>query len=101
MVSQWNVWRFSMSREIHRVAGASWLILLALVIFFTACSKPAQPSSRVFASADDAGAALLEAAKSGDQGALLAIFGPDAKDLISSGDAVQDKAAIDGFVAAY
>jgi hypothetical protein len=55
----------------------------------------------VFASADDAGNALLDAAKSGDQNALLAIFGTDAKDLISSGDAVQDKAAIDGFVAAY
>jgi hypothetical protein len=90
-----------MSREIRRVAVANWLILLALLIFFAACSKPPQPSFRVFASADDAGNAVLEAAKSGDQNALLAIFGTDAKDLISSGDTVQDKAAIDGFVAAY
>jgi hypothetical protein len=90
-----------MSREIRRVAVANWLILLSLFIFFTACSKPAKPSFRVFASADDAGTALLEAAKSGDQNALLAILGTDAKDIISSGDAVQDKAAVDGFVAAY
>ena len=90
-----------MSREIRRVAVANGLILLALLIFFVACSKPEKPSFRVFASADDAGTALLEAAKSGDQNALLAIFGTDAKDLISSGDAVQDKAAVDRFVAAY
>ncbi len=90
-----------MSPEIRRAAVANWLILLALIIFLAACSKPEKPSFRVFASADDAGAALLDAAKSGDQNALLAIFGPDAKDLISSGDAVQDKAAVDRFVAAY
>jgi hypothetical protein len=90
-----------MSHQIRRVAVNNWLIPLALLIFLTACSRPAKPSFRVFASPDDAGTALLEAAKSGDQNALLAIFGPEAKDLISSGDAVQDKAAIDGFVAAY
>jgi Protein of unknown function (DUF2950) len=90
-----------MSPQIPRAPVAHWLMLLALIIFFAACSKQPTPSFRVFASADDAGAALLEAAKSEDQSALLTIFGPDAKDLISSGDAVQDKAAVDGFVAAY
>ncbi|SRR5579872_324690 len=40
------------------------------------------------------------AAKSGDQNALLPAFGTDGKDLISSGYAVQGKAAVDGFVAA-
>jgi hypothetical protein len=90
-----------MSHEIRRVTVAKWLIFLALIIFFAACSKPEKPTFRVFASADDAGNALLEAAKSGDQNALLAIFGPDSKDLISSGDPVQDKAAVDRFVGAY
>ena len=90
-----------MSPQIRRATVANWLILLTLIIFLAACSKPEKPSFRVFASAGDAGTALMEAAKSGDQNALLAIFGPDAKDLISSGDAVQDKAAVDRFVAAY
>ncbi len=90
-----------MSREIRRVAIANRLMVLTLLIFLTACSKPEKPPFRVFASAGDAGTALLEAAKSGDQNALLTIFGTDARDLISSGDAVQDKAAVDGFVAAY
>lgn len=80
----------------------AWLLVLALIIPLVACEKAAEkPSVKAFASADDAGNALLEAAKSGDQNALLAIFGPESKDLISSGDPVQDKAAIDGFVAAY
>ena len=44
---------------------------------------------------------FLEAAKSGDQNALLAIFGPDGKDVLFSGDAVKDKDALQDFVAAY
>jgi hypothetical protein len=90
-----------MSPQIRRAAVAKWLMFMLLIISLAACSKPEKPSFKVFASAEDAGTALLDAAKSGDQNALLAIFGTDAKDLISSGDAVQDKAAVDGFVAAY
>jgi hypothetical protein len=90
-----------MSLETRRIAVTNWLILLALTIFLVACSKTEKPSLRVFASPDDAGTALLEAAKSGDQNVLVTIFGPESKELIYSGDATQDKAAIDGFVAAY
>ena len=50
-----------------------------------------QPVQKTFASPAEAGAAFLEAAKSGDQGALLAIFGPDGKDVLFSGDAVKDQ----------
>jgi hypothetical protein len=90
-----------MSLKARRVVGANWLQLLPLVIVLAGCSKPAQPSLKVFGSPDDAGAALLEAAKSGGQDALLAIFGPDSKDVISSGDAVQDKTVLEKFVTAY
>jgi hypothetical protein len=55
----------------------------------------------VFASPDDAATALIEAAKSGDQNAALPIFGADSKEIIFSADAVQDKALIDAFAAAY
>jgi hypothetical protein len=55
----------------------------------------------VFASPEDASTALMEAAKSGDQNALLAIFGTESKAIIFSGDAVQDKAAVDKFIVAY
>jgi hypothetical protein len=90
-----------MSIEIRRIAIASRLLLLTLVIPFAACNKAQKPSLKVFASPDDAGNALLEAAKSGDQNAVLAIFGPDSKEIIFSGDPVQDKATVDAFVAAY
>ncbi len=92
-----------MSLDIRR----HWLILLALVVLTAACSrseKPSvaeQPSFKVFTSPDDASNALLEAAKSGDQNAVLAIFGPEAKQVVYSGDPTQDKNARDAFVAAY
>ena len=80
------------------------LVLLGLIIPLAACKKSEnseKPSISVFASPDDASNALLAAAKSGDQNALFAIFGPDSKELISSGDAVQDKNAAAAFVAGY
>jgi len=80
------------------------LLLLALVLPL-GCNKkpeiPATPAVQTFASPDDAGNALLAAAKSGDQNAVNAIFGPDSKDVINSGDPVEDKNAANAFVAGY
>jgi hypothetical protein len=90
-----------MSRKTRKNAVAPRLLLFVLAILLAACSKSDKPPIQVFASADDAGNALLAAAKSGDQNALLAIFGPQSKELILSGDAVQDKATVDAFTAAY
>ena len=56
---------------------------------------------KTFASPDEASSAVYTAAKSGDGQALIAIFGPDATDLIISGDPVQDKAGRDKFAAQY
>ena len=44
---------------------------------------------------------MLAAAQAGDRAALLTIFGPDAKALLSSGDAVKDQDDMRDFVAAY
>jgi len=89
-----------MSIEIRKIAKTTMLLLLALTIPLAAC-RSAKPSFKVFASPEDAGNALLEAAISGDQNAVLAIFGPESKDVIFSGDAVQDKTVVDAFAAAY
>jgi hypothetical protein len=83
-----------------------FLTLFALSISLTSCSKTEKPAAetavqKAFASPADAGAAFWEAAKSGDQGALLAIFGPDGKAVLFSGDAVRDKDNLQAFVAAY
>jgi hypothetical protein len=90
-----------MSFNPRSMAFTNRLLLLALIISLTACSKPKPPEARTFASPDDAGSALLAAAKSGDQNALLAILGPDSKPVISSGDAVQDKNSGNAFAAGY
>jgi hypothetical protein len=80
----------------------SRLLILALAtISFASCHKSDKPSIRVFATPDDAGLALLAAAKADDTAAALAIFGPDSKDLIFSGDAVEDKNAAGAFAARY
>jgi hypothetical protein len=83
------------------IVVTKWLPLLLLIIVFAACNKPDKPSFGVFASPENAGAAVVEAAKSGDQNALLGIFGAESKEIISSGDATQDKTMANKFVEAY
>jgi Protein of unknown function (DUF2950) len=85
----------------YRLAPIAQLLLLALLLSLTACNKSDNSSAQAFPSADDAGNALLQAAKSRDQNAILAVLGPESKELISSGDATQDKSMVDSFVAAY
>jgi Protein of unknown function (DUF2950) len=96
-------------RRLTETKNYPWCILLlalaAIVTLPTGCQKSQQaqaPSGpRTFASPDDASKSLYEAAKAGDSNALLAIFGPDATELIVSGDPVQDKQARDKFAANY
>ena len=58
-------------------------------------------TQKTFASPSEAGKAFLEAARSGDETALLAIFGPDGKDVLFSGDPAKDQNALRTFVSAY
>jgi hypothetical protein len=80
--------------------------LLASLALLVSCKKAEnitaqKPVQKTFPSPADASAALFEAAKSGDQQTLLAMFGPDAKEILSSGDAVSDKDSMRDFAAAY
>jgi hypothetical protein len=94
---------FTRKHKAQRASLAMTVALFALVLALASCSKSDDSKSvqKTFASPADAGAAFLEAAKSGDQSALLAIFGPDAKDVLFSGDAIKDKNALQDFVSAY
>src|SRR5262249_24814043 len=67
----------------------------------TAAGTTGKETQRTFASPAEAGAALHDAAKSGDQAALMAIFGPNATEVLFSGDPVKDKNALTQCVAAY
>jgi hypothetical protein len=64
------------------------------------CSAAVAPQ-KSFASAEDAVAAAISAAKNNDDKELLAIFGAQAKDLISSGDAIADKQRRAQFIKAF
>jgi len=80
-------------------------LLVLTLILTSSCSHNQAANNDVtpktFPSPVAAGSALLDAAKSGDQHALLSIFGSEGKDLIFSGDAVKDKNTAERFVAAY
>ncbi len=93
-------------RKLRVVDFRMLLTLLLTISSLASCNKSEKatsekPVQKSFASPADAGAAFLEAAKSGDQSALRAIFGPDAKDVLFTGDAVKDKDSLQDFVAAY
>jgi Protein of unknown function (DUF2950) len=90
-----------MSIQSQRNSLTVRLLLLSLALSVAACNKSEKPSLRTFATPEDAGNALLAVAKSGDQDAITAIFGPDSKQLLSSGDAVEDKNAVAAFVEKY
>jgi len=92
---------------IFRVAVCS--ALLVMIVSVPACRrKPdtdavgttGKETQKTFASPAEAGAAFHDAAKSGDQVALTAIFGPNMADVLFSGDSV-DRNALTQFVAAY
>jgi hypothetical protein len=104
-----------LNRPVVRVAVCSALIVM--IVSVVSCeSKPnntavgttgqavgtsGTETQKTFATPAEAGAAFHEAAKSGDQTAVLAIFGPDATEVLFSGDPVKDRDALTQFVSAY
>jgi Protein of unknown function (DUF2950) len=97
--------RENVVKRVLTMLCAALLVLFAGVV--SSCNNaPEKPVAgsmvqKTFATTADAGAAFLEAVKSGDQAALLAIFGPDGKTVLFSGDPVKDKNNFEDFVAAY
>jgi hypothetical protein len=64
-------------------------------------TEATQAAPKKFASPGEAGKSLFDAAKSGNQEAIASIFGGGSKDLISTGNATEDKASLAGFAQAY
>jgi len=81
--------------------------MLAIVSISTAsCNKAGKTTAeksgqKTFATPAEAGAVFLKAAKSGDQSALLEVFGPEGKQVLFTGDATKDQEYLQDFVAAY
>jgi hypothetical protein len=68
--------------------------MAAVAILLTGCfparSVAQQKDQKTFSSAEDASNALVTAAKNNDEKAMLEILGPDGKQIVSSGDEVED-----------
>jgi hypothetical protein len=60
-----------------------------------------QPGEQTFSSPQDAAHALVAAMKSPDEQPSLQVLGPAAKEVLSSGDPIEDSDARAGFVAKY
>jgi hypothetical protein len=80
-----------------KVAGVAVL----LTGIFPMCSLAQQAGQKTFPTAQAASQALVDAAKSNDESAMLQVLGPDGKDIISSGDDVEDAQSRSNFVMRY
>ena len=95
MISRHNVLHV-IKKHRSRLALKSLLILT-----LTLPAHPADtPPQRVFATPEEAVRALTDAAKAGDTSAILAIFGPEANDIVTSLDPVDARRNREVFVAA-
>src|ERR1700685_4230103 len=83
--------------NVLKVAGAA--VLLAGV--FPILTIAQQAGQKTFPTAQAASQALVDAANSNDQNAMLQVLGPDGKDIISSGDDVEDAQNRSNFVMRY
>jgi hypothetical protein len=81
-----------------RLAAAS---MLATLSFSSHLTFAQEPNQQVFHSPGEASEALFAAAQQSDDRALLEILGPAGKDLVYSGDPVEDVKNRDAFVAKY
>jgi hypothetical protein len=75
---------------------------LTLTFALLACPVAGQQSGqKTYTSPGEAADAMIAAAKAGNTDALLQIFGPEGKDLLSSGDEVADKNGRNNIVQRY
>jgi hypothetical protein len=89
--------------EVNAMNTKLKLLVAALAINLSAIAgvHAADAAQKTFASPEAAGQALVAAARADDESALTSILGATWKDRMSSGDAADDKAALDAFVAKY
>ncbi len=79
-------------------------LAMAAVLLAAICpirSMAQQPGQRTFSSAEDASKALVTAAQNNDEKAMLDIFGPAGKQVVSSGDDTEDAQNRANFVEKY
>ena len=85
----------------YRIVLIVMLAVLIAITGYEATALAAKLQQKTFKSPDAAVKALVDATRANDVKALEAIFGPGSKDLISSGDDVDDARGREMFVKAY
>jgi hypothetical protein len=88
-----GIYRYS-SKGIVAVAAAAVILLISSV-------SAQEVKQKAFGSPEETMKALAEAIEEGDAKGMMAILGPEGEDIISSGDAVADKVAMERFVKSY
>jgi hypothetical protein len=88
-------------KSLRLYLGAAITATFLIAFAVTAIAFGAAAPQKTFPSAEEAVKAGIAAVKGNDNKELLAILGDDAKDLISSGDPVADKANREQFLKAY
>ena len=84
-----------------RMSPGTLIIAVTLVVFSLPARAGEGAGQRSFSSPQQAVASLLEALKAENDGELLAILGPNADDLVYSGDDVADRNGRERFARAY
>src|SRR5204863_7938512 len=82
----------------HRIGALAAILFSFAVADVWAAAAP--PGAKVFKTPQAAIDALLAAAAESETGDLLAVLGPEGKDVVSSGDETADKAGRDALLAA-
>lgn len=87
-----NMWNWKWNFASFDCANALTFAVVALLLmsYFPARAAAQQKGQKTFASPEEASKALYTAAKNNDEKALLELFGPDGKGIISSGDEADD-----------
>lgn len=83
--------------NLFKLAAAAILLTVCLAT----CSVAQQPGQKTFSSAEEASSAMVAAAQSNDEKAMLEILGPGGKEIVSSGDAAEDAENRANFVQRY
>jgi Protein of unknown function (DUF2950) len=89
----------SCNGEISMRTKSFFLTLLLASLALPTLARPAD--QKTFATPAEAVQALVKAAEDGNQDEMVAVLGDDGKELVFSGDPVQDKAGMEHFVKAY
>jgi len=83
--------------DLLKIAAIATLLLACL----TAGSAAQQKNQKTFSSPEEASTGVVAALQNNDEKAMLEILGPDAKQIVSSGDPIEDAESHANFVGKY